>query len=141
MGKSTNRVTIRVSAQEREQIEVGAKRRGCSSASSLIRTAIRNELDDRTTAAQDAENRLVASLEGLSRDIGRVARGQQALFAVVDTLVKTFLTCVPEPPRDGMTGSLARAHDRYTRFLKSAGQSMAGDSLAALHDLVDHADR
>jgi Arc/MetJ-type ribon-helix-helix transcriptional regulator len=140
MRRTTSRVTIRISAQEREQIEVGAKRRGCSSASSLIRTAIRNELDDRTTAAQDAENRLVASLEALSRDIGRVARGQQALFAYVDTLVKAFLTCVPEPPRDGMPASLARARDRYAGFLKAAGQAMVGDSRTALQNLVNHDD-
>jgi len=141
MAGSTGRVTIRVSKREREQIEAGTQRLGCPSTSAFIRTAIRNAAGEQTSAAADAEKRLAASLEGLSRDIGRVSRGQQALFAVVDTLVRAFLTCVPEPPRDGMTGSLARAHERYTRFLKSAGQSMAGDSMAALEDLVDHADR
>jgi hypothetical protein len=141
MGRSTTRVTIRVLTREREQIAAGTERLECSSTSAFIRTAIRNAAGDQTAAAADAEKRLAASLEGLSRDIGRVARGQQALFAVVDTLVKAFLACVPEPPRDGMTGSLARAHERYTRFLKSAGQSMVGDSLAALRDLVDHADQ
>jgi len=141
MARSTGRVTIRVSTREREQIEAGTQRLGCSSTSAFIRTAIRNAAGDQTSAGADAEKRLAAGLEALLRDIGRVSRGQQALFAVVDTLVKAFLTCVPEPPRDGMTGSLARAHERYTRFLKSAGQSMAGDSMAALEDLVDHADR
>ena len=141
MVRSTGRVTIRVSTREREQIEAGTQRLGCRSTSAFIRTAIRNAAGDQTSAAADAEKRLAASLEGLSRGIGRVSRGQQALFALVDTLVKAFLTCVPEPPRDGMTGALARAHDRYARFLKSAGQSMVGDSMAALEDLVNHADR
>ena len=79
-------------------------------------------------------------MERLSRDISRANRGQQALFAVVDTLVKTFLTCVPEPPNDGMSQSVARARDRYARFVKSAGQAMVGDSQTALHDLVNRAE-
>ncbi len=85
----------------------------------------------------DAEQRLAATLERLSRDIARAIRGQQALFAVVDTFAKTFLTCVPEPPQDGLTQSVARARDRYARFIKSAGQAMVGDSHAAMETLVD----
>lgn len=69
-----------------------------------------------------------------------MARGQQALFAVVDTLVKTFVTCVPEPPRDGMPASVAPARDRYAGFLKAAGQAMAGDSRTALQSMVEHDD-
>jgi hypothetical protein len=77
-------------------------------------------------------------MERVLRDVTRVARGQQALFAIVDTLVKTFLTCVPDPPPDAMTQSVARARDRYARFVKSAGQAMVGDALAAMQDLVTH---
>jgi hypothetical protein len=71
-------------------------------------------------------------------DVTRVARGQQALFAIVDTLVRTFLTCVPDPPTDAMPQSVARARDRYARFMKAAGQAMVGDALAAMRDLVNH---
>jgi hypothetical protein len=74
------------------------------------------------------------------RDVARVARGQQALFAIVDTFVKTFLTCVPDPPPDVMPQSVARARDRYARFVKTAGQAMVGDALQAMQDLVNHAD-
>ena len=48
---------------------------------------------------------MAATMERLERYIGRSVRGEQALFAVVDTLVKTFLTCVPEPPPDGLPQS------------------------------------
>jgi hypothetical protein len=47
---------------------------------------------------------------------------------------------VPEPPREGMSQSVARARDRYDRFVKSVGQAMVGDSLGALHDLVNRAE-
>jgi len=140
MPRSIGRVTIRVNEREREQIENGTARLGCSSTSAFIRIAIRNAVADPTSAAAEAEKRLAASLEGLSRDVARVARGQQALFAYVDTLVKAFLTCVPEPSRDTMPASIAQARDRYTNFLKSAGQAMVGESLSTLRDLANHAD-
>jgi hypothetical protein len=79
-------------------------------------------------------------MERVVRDVTRVVRGQLALFAVVDTLVKTFLTCVPDPPTDAMPQSVARARDRYARFVKAAGQAMMGDALAAMKDLVNHAE-
>jgi hypothetical protein len=108
--------------------------------SALVRQAIRNELAGRGPAAADVEERMAATLERVLRDVARIARGQQALFAVVDTLVKTFLTCVPDPPPDGMPQSIARARDRYSRFVKSAGQAMAVDALTAMHDLLKHVD-
>ena len=49
-----------------------------------------------------------------------------------------FLTCVPDPPADGMPQSVARARDRYSRFAKAAGQAMVGDARAAMQDLVNH---
>ena len=45
-------------------------------------------------------------MERVVRDVTRVVRGQLALFAVVDTLVKTFLTCVPARRR-------TRCHNRW----------------------------
>jgi len=37
-----------------------------------------------------------------------------------------------------MAQAVARAKERYRRFVKSAGQNMVGDSLAAMRDLVAH---
>lgn len=124
----------------RDRSSERGKERGYLSATAFMRTAIRNELTGRESEIGEAEQRIAATLERLSRDVFRIHRGQQALFAVVDTLVKTFLTCVPEPPRDGMSQSVARARDRYDRFVKSAGQAMVGDSQAALNDLVNRAE-
>ena len=63
-------------------------------------------------------------------------RMHQALVAYVDTLTKTLLTCVPEPPRDAKAQAVARARERYGCLLKSAGRAMVGESKLAMHDLV-----
>lgn len=135
------RITVRFTSEEIDQLQVSLANRGYATASALIRDTLRRELVSRDGGRDDAEQRLVATLERLGRDITRSIRGQQALFAVVDTLAKTFLTCVPEPPPDGLTQSVVRARDRYVRFIKSAGQAMVGDSQAAMAALVDHVDR
>ena len=94
--------TVRLSKDEQAQLYQAARERGYLSPTAFIRAAIRNELTGRESEVSETEQRIAATIERLSRDIFRANRGQQALFAVVDTLVKTFLTCVPEPPRDGM---------------------------------------
>ncbi len=138
--KTAKKVTIRLTCDEEQQLKAGVKRRGYATTSALIRDAIWKVLGEREEAERDAEQRMAATMERLERDIRRAVRGQQALFAVVDVLVKTFLTCVPEPPQDGLPQSVARARDRYARFVKSAGQAMVGDSQTAMQDLMNHAD-
>jgi hypothetical protein len=65
-------------------------------------------------------------------------RVQQALFAYLDTLAKTLLTCVPEPSADAKAQAVARTKERHDRLLKSAGRAMVGESKLAMHDLVEH---
>ena len=74
----------------------------------------------------------------MSRDIARIARSQQALFALIDTLAKTILTCVPEPPPNARPQAIARAKERYERLMKSAGQSMSNGAQTAMQDLTGH---
>jgi Arc/MetJ-type ribon-helix-helix transcriptional regulator len=138
--KTAAKVTIRLTRDEEQQLKASVKHRGYATTSALIREAIWKELGEREEAGSDAEQRIAATVERLERDIVRSVRGQQALFAVVDTLVKTFLTCVPEPPQEGLPQSVARARDRYARFVKSAGQAMVGDGQIAMQDLMNHAD-
>lgn len=61
---------------------------------------------------------------------------QQALFAYVDTLTKTILTCMPEPLADAKPQAVARAKERYDRLIKSAGRAMVGEAKLAMQDLV-----
>ena len=88
-----------------------------------------------------AEERIAAILGQVRKDIFRVARAQQALFAYLDTLAKAFLTCVPEPPAEAKPQAVARAKERYDRLIKSAGRAMVGESGLAMKDLVEGLER
>jgi hypothetical protein len=137
---TTRPITVRFTHEEEKRLRTGLAQRGYATTSALIREALWKELGNSDEAGKDAEQRLAATLERIDRHIYRVTRGQQALFAVVDMLVKSFLTCVPEPSQDSLPQSVARGRDRYARFIKSAGQAMVGDSQAAMEALVNHAD-
>jgi hypothetical protein len=118
------------------RIERAATDGGFSSPTAFMRAAIERELAGRESGVDASEERIAASLDRLAREIRGVKLGQQALFAFVDSLVKTLLTCVAEPPRDAHDQAVARGKVRYDRFLKSVGAGMAGDSQAAMTELV-----
>jgi len=118
------------------RIESAARDGGFSSPTAFMRAAIERELAGRESGVDAAEERIAASLDRLAREIRGVKLGQQALFAFVDSLVKTLLTCVAEPPRDAYDQAVARGKARYDRFLKSVGAGMAGDSQAAMTELL-----
>ena len=128
--------TIRLSESLQKAIDDAFDRRGFTSPTAFIRYAVEQELSGRQDKLAGAEERLVASIEQVRREQFRLMRMQQALFAFVDTLSKTLLTCVPEPPADAKAQAVARAKERYDRLLKSAGRAMVGDSKLAMHDLV-----
>jgi hypothetical protein len=127
---------LRIDGLMIERIERAARDAGFSSPTAFMRTAIERELVGRDSRADTAEEKLAASLERVDREIRSFKLAQQALFAFVDSLVKTLLTCVPEPPRDAYDQAVARGKVRYDRFLKSVGAGMAGDSHAAMAELV-----
>jgi hypothetical protein len=108
---------------------------GFASPTAFMRAAIERELAGRESGVDAAEERIASSLDRLAREIRGVKLGQQALFAFVDSLVKTLLTCVAEPPREAHDQAVARGKIRYDRFLKSVGAGMAGDSQAAMAEL------
>ena len=132
------RIALRISQRERDQLEQAVKMHGYQSPSALIRAAIRNELNGRPEVAE-TEERIAGGFERMSRHMVRLARGQQALFALVDTLAKTILTCVPEPPSEARPQAIARAKERYERLIKTAGQSMSNGAQIAMQDLTRHA--
>ena len=127
---------LRINAELRNRIERAMQKGGFSSRSAFMRAAIERELAGRESGVDEAEQRIAASLERMSRQIHNLRIGQQALFAFVDVLAKTFLTCVPEPPRDVQEQAVARGKARYDRFLKSVGMAMVGDSQAAMAELL-----
>jgi hypothetical protein len=130
--------TIRFSEDSRKQIGDAARRGGFVSPTAFIRYAVRQQLSAKPPQGDGAEERLGANLEQLRREVIRLSRAEQALFAYLDTLSKTILTCIPEPPTDARAQAVARAKKRYDRMLKSVAKSMAGDAQAAMRDLTAH---
>src|SRR3984957_18358402 len=128
------RVAIRLSQEDRVPIDEVVKARGYTSPSAFMREAIQNELNGRPELTK-TEALITGGLEGMSRDNVRIVRSQQALHALLDTFVKTVLTCLPKPSIDAQPQAVARAKDRYHLLIKAAGRSMSGDALAALKDL------
>ena len=131
------RRTIRLTTDTDDRIQSAAKQRGYSSPSSFLRSAIQKELGEREEGMIGTEERLAASIEQVRREVFRLGRTQQALFAFVDSLAKILLTCLPEPGGEAMEAAVARARGRHARLLKSAGQAMVGDSQMAMQDLVN----
>ena len=123
------------------RVERAAKAGGFSNPSAFIRAAIQRELAGRESEVEAAEERIAASLDRLAREIRSVKLAQQALFAFVDSLVKTLLTCIAEPPSDARDQAVAQGKFRYDRFLKSVGAAMAGDSKAAMVELLNHSEK
>ena len=132
------RRTIRLTADIDERLQSTAKQKGYANPSAFLRAAIDHELSGREETMIGAEERLAASMEQMRREIFRLGRAQQALFAFVDSLAKVLLTCVPEPGGEAMEAAVARARGRHTRLLKTAGQAMVGDSQLAMQDLLNH---
>lgn len=130
---------IRFPDQILKRLDAQSKQRGFASPSAFIRYAVEQELSGRQDDLTGAEERPAASIEQVRKDLYRLMRVQQALFAYVDTLAKTVLTCVPEPPADAKPQAVARAKERYDRLLKSAGRAMVGDAKLAMQDLADRA--
>jgi len=130
--------SIRFSEKILKETEATARARGFSSATTFIRYAVEQELAARQEGLTGAEERLAGSVEQVRRELFRLGRAQQAMFAYLDTLAKTLLTCIPEPPADAKAQAVARARERHDRLLKTVGRSMLGDSTAAMQDLVSH---
>jgi Arc/MetJ-type ribon-helix-helix transcriptional regulator len=137
MAKQKIRIrAARLEPELNKRVERATREGGFSNPSTFMRAAIERELTGRESGVDAAEERIAASLDRVAREIRAVKLGQQALFAFVDSLVKTLLTCVAEPPRDAYDQAVARGKARYDRFLKSVGAGMAGDSQAAMTELL-----
>ena len=131
--------SIRFSEKVMKQTEAIARERGFASVTAFIRYAVGQEMSVRQVALVGAEERLAGDVEQVRREVFRVGRAQQALFAYIDTLAKTLLTCLPEPPAEAKAQAVARARERHERLMKTVGRGMLGESSAAMQDLVNHA--
>ena len=133
------RVAVRITREDQHHVEEAAKTRGYANPSAFIRAAIESELKMPSERA-GMEEQTAASFDRLAKELRRVRRGQQAIFALLDALTKVFLGCIPEPPADARAQSITLARDRYMRLMKSAGQTLASDTRSAMQDLLGDED-
>lgn len=135
-----NKDRVRAARFEEElsnRIERATEEGGFANPSAFIRAAVERELAGRENGVDAAEERIAASLDRIFRELRTIKLAQHALFAFTDTLVKTLLTCLAEPPRESYDQAVARARLRYDRFIKSVGAGLGGDSKAALAALTN----
>src|ERR1039458_6522956 len=112
---------IRFSEATDRAIHEATEKRGFSSPTAFIRHAVEQELAGHAEQLVTTEQRLVAGIEQVKGEVIALGRSQQALFALVDSLAKILLTCIPEPAGESMEAAVTRAKGRHVRLLKSAG--------------------
>jgi Arc/MetJ-type ribon-helix-helix transcriptional regulator len=135
------RRTTRLTEAIDERIDSVSKLRGYSSPSAFLRAAIKKELGERTDGIGASVEQIVGSISQVQQDVRRIERAQHALFALVDSLAKVFLTCVPEPRGAALEPALAEARNRHARLLNNAGHAMLSDSLVDMEELISRGEK
>ena len=124
---------VRIHPELDQRMQNATKERGYRSPSAFIRAAIEAELKSRCES-EGMEEQTAASFDRLAKELRRVLRSQQAIFALLDAFTKIFLACVPEPPAETRAQSITMARERHMRLIKTAGQSLADQSV--MQDLL-----
>ena len=127
--------TIRLTDAIDQRVQSATKLRGYSTPTAFVRAAIKKELDGLGQGPAPNEQ-ILGYIREVRQDVRRVERAQQALFALVDSLAKVFVTCVPEPHGMSMETALGEARKRHSRLLTNAGHAMLSDSIVAMEDLM-----
>jgi hypothetical protein len=130
------RVAVRLSPSLHADVSKVAMENGYASSSAFIRATIHSALNGRNPLVA-AEEKTAAALERIRHDIQRLERSQQAAFALIDALVKTVLTCLPEPPTDVRRQAVVVAKERYEALLRTAANGIRGESRAAMRALIE----
>ena len=121
------RFYVRASDYLAGQIEKAASERGFDSVAAFIRQTISNELRTGDSAIRETEDSITATLDLLAKEVHSLQTAQQALYALVDSFVRLFLMCVPEPSGDAVDPVKARAAARYHNFLRNVAHNMSGN--------------
>lgn len=131
------RFEVRLSDEQLASLKQTAQARGFRSATAYVHDLLRNDLVDAKIGQEDREALIAASIERLSKEIRKIHTAQQAQFALVDSLARLFLTCIPEPPSDALEQARRRAKLRYSRFLVSVAQNLNSDTQSTFEEFVD----
>jgi uncharacterized protein (DUF1778 family) len=123
--KALQRIEFRIPADRAERLHQAAHAQGFATISGYLRSLIeRDRREQPARAAEELEAILAATLDRLAKDVRSLHTAHQALFALTDSLVRLFMTCIPEPPAEHLESAQRRAKLRYERFLVSVAQNM-----------------
>ena len=141
MGKKSLPRSFRYpSADLRDQVRAAVKERGFRSEQAFLVAACEHELEkgDNTEAMADFEDRILATLSNVAREVQSLFTLVHTQVALTNCLLQYVLTCVAEPPEEVLPAARARAKLRYAKILRLAGQEVANRNKATLEGVLGH---
>jgi hypothetical protein len=139
--KGTERFNVRLAAPLKSRLTEAATKAGFATVSAYVRHILMREADGQSTEQQidDMEQKTVATINRLSREVHQLRVQHLATWSLVDSLTKAFFTCVPEPPPQMTEQATANAKRRYDRLLLTVAQTMRAQGPAVLKELERNA--
>ena len=128
------------SEEFRTKVRTAAKQRGFRSEQAFLIAACEHELEkgDTTEAMDDLEDRILATLANVAREVQSLFTLVHTQVALTNSLLQYVLTCVVEPPEEVLPAARARARLRYAKILRLAGQEVATRNKATLEEVLAH---
>lgn len=135
--RSVERLNFRVEPELRAKLEDMAARDGFKSVSAYMRHRLFRAPDEKAASRQvaDVEQKTVATINRLSKDMNQLRIQLLAAYCLVDGLAKVILTCLPEPSPQIVDQATANAKRRYERLNRAVAQAMRGEGAAILQEL------
>ena len=133
----SERLNLRLGPEARAQLAALAKGAGFPSVSAYARHVLLHRTDSDATVKKigDVEQKTVATINRLSRDMNQLRIQLLATYCLVDGLAKVVLTCMPEPSPQMADQATANAKRRYERLNRAVAQAMRGEGAAILREL------
>ena len=125
--------------QFRDRVRSAAMERGFPSEQAFILAACSNELErgDGTEAMNNLEDRIVATLLNVAKEVQSLFTLVHTQVALTNSLLQYVLTCTAEPPEEMLPAARARARLRYAKILRLAGQEVATRNKATLEQVLN----
>ena len=138
--KTRQRVDLRLDLETKAKLEVAAKDAGFRNLTAFVRQILAAELKGKKESDQvaDMEQKTVATINRLSRDMNQLRLQLLATYCLVDGLAKVILTCLPEPSPQMSEQATANAKRRYERLNRAVAQAMRGEGAAVLQELAKY---
>ena len=138
--KARQRVDFRLDPATKAKLEAAAKDAGFRNLTAFVRQILSAELKGKRESDQvaDMEQKTVATINRLSRDMNQLRLQLLATYCLVDGLAKVVLTCLPEPSPQMSEQATANAKRRYERLNRAVAQAMRGEGAAVLQELAKY---